>query len=145
MAQFLNWMLRTCTVLKPIDQIVKWCCTFIELGSTQEGSNEVIGLVCEELLSIVYLCWLWLGSGAPTLGMKFLGREPNTRLYDVASAICASQGEAAVVRCLLEGVEPTSVWTSRINKCRKKEEVYVMVTVRLCQRHSRRKALKLNA
>ena len=75
----------------------------------QEGSNEVLGLVCEELLSIVYLCWLWLGSGAPTLGMKFLGREPNTRLYDVASAICASQGEAAVVRCLLEGVEPTSV------------------------------------
>ena len=145
MAQFLNWMLRTCTVLKPIDQIVKWCCTFIELGSTQEGSNEVIGLVCEELLSIVYLCWLWLGSWAPTLGMKFLGREPNTRLYDVASAICASQGEAAVVRCLLEGVEPTSVWTSRINKCRKKEEVYVMVTVRLCQRRRRRKELKLNA
>ena len=35
MAQFLNWMLTTCTVLKPIDQIVKWCCTFIELGSTR--------------------------------------------------------------------------------------------------------------
>jgi len=65
----------------------------------QEGSNEVLGLVCEELLSIVYLCWLWLGSRAPTLGTKF---------YDVASAICASQGEAAVVRCF-EGVEPTSV------------------------------------
>lgn len=77
-------------------------------------------------------------------GMKFLGREPNTRLYDVASAICASQGEAVVVRCLLEGVESTSVRRSRIDNCRKKEEVYVMVTVRLCQRCRHRKALKLD-
>ncbi|KAE8812746.1 pentatricopeptide repeat-containing protein [Hordeum vulgare] len=35
-------------------------------------------------------------------------REPDTQLYDVVLAICASQGETAAVRRLLAGVESTS-------------------------------------
>lgn len=74
----------------------------------QEGSSEVLGLVRERLLSLYTCAGCGLEAEHQLWEMKLLGREPDTQLYDVVLAICASQGEAAAVRRLLAGVESTS-------------------------------------
>uniref|UniRef100_J3M655 Pentacotripeptide-repeat region of PRORP domain-containing protein n=2 Tax=Oryza brachyantha TaxID=4533 RepID=J3M655_ORYBR len=74
----------------------------------QEGSSDVLGLVRERLLSLYTCAGCGLEAEHQLWEMKLLGREPDTQLYDVVLAICASQGEAAAVRRLLAGVESTS-------------------------------------
>ncbi|WVZ98087.1 hypothetical protein U9M48_043566 [Paspalum notatum var. saurae] len=76
--------------------------------AVQEGGNEVLGLVHERLLSLYTCAGCGLEAEHQLWEMKLLGREPDTQLYDVVLAICASQGEAAAVRRLLAGVESTS-------------------------------------
>ncbi|KAG0517641.1 hypothetical protein BDA96_09G107000 [Sorghum bicolor] len=76
--------------------------------AVQEGSSEVLGLVHERLLSLYTCAGCGLEAEHQLWEMKLLGREPDTQLYDVVLAICASQGEAAAVRRLLAGVESTS-------------------------------------
>ncbi|XP_062231150.1 pentatricopeptide repeat-containing protein At2g30100, chloroplastic-like [Phragmites australis] len=76
--------------------------------AVQEGSSEVLGLVHERLLSLYTCAGRGLEAEHQLWEMKILGREPDTQLYDVVLAICASQGEAAAVRRLLAGVESTS-------------------------------------
>uniref|UniRef100_A0A0D9WFE7 Pentacotripeptide-repeat region of PRORP domain-containing protein n=1 Tax=Leersia perrieri TaxID=77586 RepID=A0A0D9WFE7_9ORYZ len=74
----------------------------------QEGSSDVLGLVHERLLSLYTCAGCGLEAEHQLWEMKLLGREPDTQLYDVVLAICASQGEDAAVRRLLAGVESTS-------------------------------------
>ncbi|CAL4900162.1 unnamed protein product [Urochloa decumbens] len=76
--------------------------------AVEEGSSEVLGLVHERLLSLYACAGCGLEAEHQLWEMKLLGREPDTQLYDVVLAICASQGEAAAVRRLLAGVEATS-------------------------------------
>ncbi|CAL4892962.1 unnamed protein product [Urochloa decumbens] len=76
--------------------------------AVEEGSSEVLGLVHERLLSLYTCAGCGLEAEHQLWEMKLLGREPDTQLYDVVLAICASQGEAAAVRRLLAGVESTS-------------------------------------
>ncbi|CAN6328630.1 unnamed protein product [Urochloa humidicola] len=76
--------------------------------AVEEGSSEVLGLVHERLLSLYTCAGCGLEAEHQLWEMKLLGREPDTQLYDVILAICASQGEAAAVRRLLAGVESTS-------------------------------------
>ncbi|KAF8652468.1 hypothetical protein HU200_062801 [Digitaria exilis] len=76
--------------------------------AVEEGSSEVLGLVHERLLSLYTCAGCGLQAEHELWEMKLLGREPDTQLYDVVLAICASQGEAAAVRRLLAGVESTS-------------------------------------
>ncbi|KAL6630976.1 hypothetical protein ACP70R_028316 [Stipagrostis hirtigluma subsp. patula] len=76
--------------------------------AVQEGSSEVLGLVHERLLSLYTCAGCGLEAEHQLWEMKLLGREPDTQLYDVVLAICASQGEAAAVGRLLAGVESTS-------------------------------------
>ncbi|KAG2628322.1 pentatricopeptide repeat-containing protein At2g30100, chloroplastic-like [Panicum virgatum] len=76
--------------------------------SVEEGSSEVLGLVHERLLSLYTCAGCGLEAEHQLWEMKLLGREPDTQLYDVVLAICASQGEAAAVRRLLAGVESSS-------------------------------------
>ncbi|KAK3135840.1 hypothetical protein QOZ80_5BG0424100 [Eleusine coracana subsp. coracana] len=76
--------------------------------AVQEGSSDVLGLVHERLLSLYTCAGCGLEAEHQLWEMKLLGREPDTQLYDVVLAICASQGEAAAVRRLLAGVESTS-------------------------------------
>uniref|UniRef100_A0A0D9ZXW5 Pentacotripeptide-repeat region of PRORP domain-containing protein n=1 Tax=Oryza glumipatula TaxID=40148 RepID=A0A0D9ZXW5_9ORYZ len=74
----------------------------------EEGSSDVLGLVHERLLSLYTCAGCGLEAEHQLWEMKLLGREPDTQLYDVVLAICASQGEVAAVRRLLTGVESTS-------------------------------------
>ncbi|EEE64659.1 hypothetical protein OsJ_19513 [Oryza sativa Japonica Group] len=74
----------------------------------EEGSSDVLGLVHERLLSLYTCAGCGLEAEHQLWEMKLLGREPDTQLYDVVLAICASQGEVAAVRRLLAGVESTS-------------------------------------
>jgi len=76
--------------------------------AVEEGSSEVLGLVHERLLSLYTCAGCGLEAEHQLWEMKLLGREPDTQLYDVVLAICASQGEAAAVRRLLAGVESSS-------------------------------------
>jgi pentatricopeptide repeat protein len=76
--------------------------------AVQEGSGDVLGLVHERLLSLYTCAGCGLKAEHQLWEMKLLGREPDTQLYDVVLAICASQGEAAAVRRLLAGVESSS-------------------------------------
>ncbi|CAN6333440.1 unnamed protein product [Urochloa humidicola] len=75
--------------------------------AVEEGSSEVLGLVHERLLSLYTCAGCGLEAEHQLWEMELLGREPDTQLYDVVLAICASQGEAAAVRRLLAG-ESTS-------------------------------------
>ncbi|KAF2930347.1 hypothetical protein DAI22_05g128100 [Oryza sativa Japonica Group] len=77
-------------------------------SSVKEGSSDVLGLVHERLLSLYTCAGCGLEAEHQLWEMKLLGREPDTQLYDVVLAICASQGEVAAVRRLLAGVESTS-------------------------------------
>ncbi|XBJ10018.1 pentatricopeptide repeat-containing protein At2g30100, chloroplastic [Aegilops tauschii subsp. strangulata] len=76
--------------------------------AVQEGSSEVLGLVHERLLSLYTCAGCGLEAEHQLWELKLVGREPDTQLYDVVLAICASQGEAPAVRRLLAGVESTS-------------------------------------
>jgi hypothetical protein len=76
--------------------------------AVQEGSSDVLGLVHERLLSLYTCAGCGLEAERQLWELKLVGREPDTQLYDVVLAICASQGEAAAVRRLLAGVESTS-------------------------------------
>lgn len=76
--------------------------------AVQEGSSEVLGLVHERLLSMYTCAGCGLEAERELWEMKLVGRPPDTQLYDVVLAICASQGEGAAVRRLLAGIESTS-------------------------------------
>jgi hypothetical protein len=76
--------------------------------AVQEGSSDVLGLVHERLLSLYTCAGCGLEAERQLWELKLVGREPDTQLYDVVLAICASQGEGAAVRRLLAGVESTS-------------------------------------
>ncbi|KAF0910466.1 hypothetical protein E2562_002926 [Oryza meyeriana var. granulata] len=88
---------------------VKLIVEFKESGlKPEEAASDVLGLVHERLLSLYTCAGCGLEAEHQLWEMKLLGREPDTQLYDVVLAICASQGEAAAVRRLLAGVESTS-------------------------------------
>ncbi|KAI3742588.1 hypothetical protein L1987_60275 [Smallanthus sonchifolius] len=75
----------------------------------EEGGPSFHGVVYERLLAM-YIC---AGRGPEAekqlWKMKILGKEPDTNLYDIVLAICASQKEINSISRLLTRIEVTSL------------------------------------
>ncbi|KAK1426858.1 hypothetical protein QVD17_15538 [Tagetes erecta] len=75
----------------------------------EEGGPSFQGVVYERLLAM-YIC---VGRGPEAekqlWKMKLLGKEPDTNLYDIVLAICASQKETNSISRLLTRIEVTSI------------------------------------
>jgi len=107
MAQFLNWMLRTCTVLKPIDQIVKWCYSFIELASTrgqQRSSRTCVRGAPVNCILVLVVAW------------KQSTNFGNEVLWCCIGHLCFSRRSCCC---------PLLAWRSRANKCLKESNQQV--------------------
>ncbi|XP_076929150.1 pentatricopeptide repeat-containing protein At2g30100, chloroplastic-like [Bidens hawaiensis] len=75
----------------------------------EEGGPSFHGVVYERLLAM-YIC---AGRGPEAekqlWKMKLIGKEPDTNLYDIVLAICASQKETKSISRLLTRIEVTSL------------------------------------
>lgn len=75
----------------------------------QEGGPSFHGVVYERLLAMYICAGRGLEAEKQLWEMKLAGKEPDTNLYDIVLAICASQKETNAISRLLTRMEVTSL------------------------------------
>lgn len=74
----------------------------------EEGTYTHSAIVHERLLAMYVCAGRGLQAEKQLWEMKLIGKEPESELYDIVLAICASQKETSAVTRLLTGTEATS-------------------------------------
>nr|GEW91214.1 hypothetical protein [Tanacetum cinerariifolium] len=75
----------------------------------EEGGSSFHGVVYERLLAMYICAGRGLEAESQLWKMKLVGKEPDTNLYDIVLAICASQKEVNAISRLLTRMEITSL------------------------------------
>ncbi|XP_071687925.1 pentatricopeptide repeat-containing protein At2g30100, chloroplastic-like [Rutidosis leptorrhynchoides] len=75
----------------------------------EEGGPSFNGVVYERLLAMYICAGRGLEAERQLWKMKLVGKEPDSNLYDIVLAICASQKETNAISRLLTRIEVTSV------------------------------------